>query len=261
MYIYPGIVAISGLSAPLLGGLLMDVSIWRPFILAVFLSLASVPFLLVIPENWHLATPRVVDIAPRSSHDSTDSIQIPDASETPSGHTYSSLPQEEPVNTTIVKQRRMEDPNQLFASGLLLCYTMFFLKRLAFTSQSFVYQYASQYLQWSLERTVILQFSRAMGATLVNCALIPGLSTYVINATRISTKQLDRSLVNGSASILAVGFGLVWIAKAPALFIIGMCHVLGSFHPLSILFNSYGDMWSRRRTRACSPRHRRLSCR
>ncbi len=217
MYFYPGIVAICGLSAPLVGARLMDGNIWRPFQVAVAGSLLSLPIILCMPEHWN---PKKHDISVHREATGADDI-IDNAQEQTVPGYVAVGPQDEPDGEPGRKREYSRWDSQLYSPDLLLCYCMFFLKRLAFTSEQFVYQFASQYLHWPLRRTTVLQLSRAAGSTLVNMILTPSLSTCILSSQLMRSERLDWGLICVSASVLTGGFCMLWAARTPATFITG----------------------------------------
>lgn len=214
MYLYPSISAISGLSAPFTGAWLMEVNIWLPFQLAVGVSLLSLPILFHIPERWHTPNPKKSDTL--STTEATNLGYAPE--EIP--HNYAAVQQEDSDGESD-RRREYSRGSELYSPQLLLCYSMFFLKRLGFMSYPFIYQFASRALHWPLRRTTILQISEAMGSTLANMILIPILSTYILNFQITTSERLDWSLVCVNSSVLASSFIILWLARTPFLFIAG----------------------------------------
>lgn len=215
MYLYPSISAISGLSAPFTGAWLMDVNIWRPFQLAVAVSLLSLPILYHIPERWtqnskkHDALPTT-----EASNLGYAREEIP--------RNYAAVQQEDSDGDSDKRREYSRRGSELYSPQLLLCYSMFFLKRLGFMSYPFIYQFASRTLHWPLRRTTILQISEAVGSILANMILIPILSTYILNFQITTSERLDWSLVCVSSTILASSYIILWLARTPFFFIAGM---------------------------------------
>lgn len=222
MYLYPGIVAASSLSAPFFGGWLMERSIWMPFHVAVGLTISTLAVVVGLREKYEVTDQADVSTTEFRTSGDLDAIGDPIRTEEREGHLYASLPQDPSLPTEATPRGWATLSGQLYGKGLVLCYVVFFLKRLGFASQPFIYQYASQYLQWPLQRTTVLQFSRAAGAAIVNVVLIPGFSTCAINSDMVSLEGLDHGLVAVSASILAFGFWLLWIAQTSIRFFAGM---------------------------------------
>ena len=248
MYLYPGVVAISGLSAPLLGGWLMDQSIWRPFQVAICLTLLSLVIVMAIHEDWQLSNSSKLDRPSSGDSQSLDSTQTPRSIAGRDEHQYASVSQEDELSTQATAGTHSVAWGQLYTKNLLLCYTMFFVKRLAFTSEAFIYQYAAQYLRWPLRQTTKLQFSRATGATVVNTALIPGISTYIVNSDVTIRGRLDRGLIAVSACILTSGFWLLWVAQTPKFFFLGKSSPCTQHRQqLNLARNSHGHMRDRGR--------------
>lgn len=230
MYLYPSISAISGLSAPFTGAWLMDVNIWRPFHLAVGVSLLSLPILYHIPERWKPNTKK---------HDTPSNTEATKLRYEPEEipYKYAAIHQEDSDGESDSRREYSRGGSELYSPQLLLCYSMFFLKRLGFMSYPFVYQFASRALHWPLRRTTILQISEAVGSTLANMILIPSLSTYILNFQITTSERLDWSLVCVNSSILACSFIILWLARTPVFFIAGMNGT--SFRLNFILTNNY----------------------
>lgn len=215
MYLYPSISAISGLSAPFTGAWLMEVNIWRPFQLAVGVSLLSLPILYHIPERWN-PDPKKHDTLPSTE---ATSLGYP-PEEIP--HNYAAVQQGDSDAESDSRREHPRRGSELYSPQLLLCYSMFFLKRLGFMSYPFIYQFASRALQWPLRRTTILQISEAVGAILANMILIPSLSTYILNFQITTSERLDWGLICVNSSVLAGSFIVLWLARTPFFFIAGM---------------------------------------
>lgn len=214
MYLYPSISAISGLSAPFTGAWLMELNIWRPFQLAVAISLLSLPILYHIPERW----------APNSKkHDTLASTEASNLGYAPeeTTHNYATVQQDDSDGESDRRQEHPRRSSDLYSPQLLLCYSMFFLKRLGFMSYPFVYQFASRTLHWPLRRTTVLQISEAVGSILSNMILIPIISTYILNFQIITSERVDWSLVYINSSILASSYIILWLARTPFFFIAG----------------------------------------
>lgn len=253
MYLYPSISAISGLSAPFTGAWLMDVNIWRPFQLAVGVSLLSLPILFHIPERW---TPNSKKHDTLSSTEATSLGYAPE--EMPND--YAAVQQEDSDGESDRRREYSRRSSELYSPQLLLCYSMFFLKRLGFMSYPFVYQFASRALHWPLRRTTILQISEAVGSTLANMILIPSLSTYILNFQITTSERLDWSLVCVNSSILAISFIVLWLGRTPFFFIAGMTNTTIFSQPNCILtkttIKSVGDYRDRIGPWAGNPGHR-----
>jgi hypothetical protein len=94
-------------------------------------------------------------------------------------------------------------------SGLCIIFAAFVLKRIAYTSESFIYQFASERLNLELRRTAAVNFSNYIGSTFVTSILLPGL--YYHWSLR-STQGPFRELWVCRFSVLVgdIGFAMVW---------------------------------------------------
>lgn len=197
----------------------MDVDIWRPFQLAVAVSLLSLPILYHIPERW-TQNSKKYDTLPttEASNLGYASEEIP--------RNYAAVQQEDSDGESGIRREHSRRGSELYSPQLLLCYSMFFLKRLGFMSYPFIYQFASRTLHWPLRKTTILQISEAVGSILANMILIPSLSTYILNFQILTSERLDWSLVCVNSSILASSYIILWLARTPFFFIAGMAWYL-----------------------------------
>lgn len=105
-----------------------------------------------------------------------------------------------------------ESRSALFSLPLIYCYAMFFVKRLAFASMNFVYQYVSRKFQWPLRRTAKLPAFRAFGALVATCSL-PVLSTYLLQRDITTPPPLDVNISIFSSILLGLGPLCFWLSS------------------------------------------------
>lgn len=180
--------AISALIAPPTSSVLLGRSLWLPFEVA-FANYAVIYLLLWwTPETW---SPRK-----RLSTSSSDEHSR-----------WAGM---------------LSKDSHLLSWNMLICFAAFFLKRTAFTSETFVYQYVSKELSWPLRRTAILQFTRWTGSFLVLAGILPGLAYFLVSVRRIDAGLVNVSAVRVSAAIGVVGHGLLWAARSPFVMIAGI---------------------------------------
>ncbi|KAF2124973.1 MFS general substrate transporter [Dothidotthia symphoricarpi CBS 119687] len=110
--------------------------------------------------------------------------------------------------------------------NLTVCFAIFVLKRLAFTSENFVFQYASKMLHWKLEKTAWIQFTQSLAAILITAVFLPGVNAYLHRQRKIRPIVIDISVARASMLIAVLGCLLLWRARNPATMISGV-FVLG----------------------------------
>lgn len=100
------------------------------------------------------------------------------------------------------------------------CLVTFFVKRVAFASESFVFQYASERFLWPLHRTTSLRVATASGAifaTLIACPL----SFSVLGKRGFAAHKLDLNAVRISLMIVVVSFFCAWRANTGLILALG----------------------------------------
>ena len=100
------------------------------------------------------------------------------------------------------------------------CLATFFVKRIAFASEAFVFQYASEKFLWPLHRTTYLRVATASGAifaTLVACPL----SLSILAGRGFAAPKLDLNAVRISLMIVLVSFFCAWKADTGLMLALG----------------------------------------
>jgi hypothetical protein len=103
-------------------------------------------------------------------------------------------------------------------SGLCMIFAAFLLKRIAHTSESFIYQFASEILNLELRRTAAVDFSKYIGSKIVTSILLPGFS-YHWSLRGTQGPSRDHWVCRCSVLVGDIGFAMVW--KSYSLFM--MC--------------------------------------
>jgi hypothetical protein len=106
--------------------------------------------------------------------------------------------------------------------NLKVCLLIFCLKRLAFTSENFVFQYASKVLHWKFEKTSWIQFTHSLAAIIITAVLLPSVNTYLQRKRGAISTAVDVVITRGSLLVAVVGCTLLWKATNPAAMISGM---------------------------------------
>lgn len=209
MYILAGIPHITTLVAPPLSGVLMVITIWLPFVVAIGALAMSLLIVVCMPESLDRQRYR----------DSTKGQGSPllGAADTLTPAEYS----EEPPSSSEQLPRGIHDrlPGPSVETkewwrdiviliqmpGLPFCYSLFFFKPLAMISKAFVYQYASYNFHWGLSQTTWLRFSQAGGSFLATIVALPLLSS-VLARRGLRAQILDLNVIRVSLLIATVGF-------------------------------------------------------
>ena len=104
--------------------------------------------------------------------------------------------------------------------GLIFCLAAFFLKRVAFTSESFVYQYVSEKFGWELRKTAWLGFASAAGAVTANSVVNPSINLFFAR-NNYNVHKLDHAVVFVSLLILSSAFLGMWVASSGKQIVVG----------------------------------------
>ena len=116
--------------------------------------------------------------------------------------------------------------NPIYIRALIIGYAIFFLKRIGFGSQDFVFQYISRVFQWDKPDTATLQLANALGATAILVTL-PLLTTHVIKRRLADYERVDLILLRISALVATAGPIMLWSSKES--WTIHCCMFLNSF--------------------------------
>lgn len=105
------------------------------------------------------------------------------------------------------------------------CFLAVLLKRMAFSSETLLYQYASDILGVVLSNTAWLRALQAIGATLVTGLGLPLAMQFLVRRGRQPSPSASFYVVQGSLTILAIGFITLWLGRYPAVIGIGKSQV------------------------------------
>jgi hypothetical protein len=120
-----------------------------------------------------------------------------------------------------LKRFRSEALSGLMTRNLKVCLLVFCLKRLAFTSENFVFQYASRLLHWNLEKTSWIQFTHSLAAIIITAVLLPSVNTLFQRRTGGISTAVDVTAARGSLLMAVLGCVLLWQAQSSTAIILG----------------------------------------
>lgn len=100
------------------------------------------------------------------------------------------------------------------------CLATFFFKRVAFTSEGFMFQYASEEFDWAFQRTSWLRVANACGAIFATMIAWPLLSSLFVRKGTVA-HRVDINSVRLSLGIVSLSFFFAWKARTGLLFLLG----------------------------------------
>lgn len=215
---------ITTLIAPPLSAIFMRISIWLPFEVAMGSLALTYLLILAMPESSKLKPP-----------DEDDQTTDPD----PFAHEHQPLLSPDldavpPVLPPHTPSPWYTEIHHLLRLPLLrFSLTIFFSARLALTAKAFVYQHASESFGWEMSTTTWLRVSQAIGASSVTLIALPTLNACLLHRRGLQAQQqqLDLSILRASLLVAAVGFAVLWRARADwvlvlALFVCGLSEAI-----------------------------------
>lgn len=104
---------------------------------------------------------------------------------------------------------------------LQFCILVVLFKRIAFSSETLLYQYASDVLNAQLSQTAWLRALQAIGATFATGVAVPFLMQILERRNRQSSSSASFLIVQGSLAVLATGFVFLWLERYPGIIGIG----------------------------------------
>lgn len=119
--------------------------------------------------------------------------------------------------------RRTVPPVGIFFNSPVthFCLAAFFLKRVAFTSEGFMFQYTSEKFGWELRRTTWLRVASASGAVFTTLAVCP-LLTFILRNRGYAAHKLDMNVIRTCLAILVLSFFAAWLADSGWLLVFGI---------------------------------------
>jgi hypothetical protein len=103
------------------------------------------------------------------------------------------------------------------------CLVAYMLKRIAFASEGFMFQYASEKFLWPLQQTTWLRVAQASSAIVATLLLCP-LATLILSSPRagdIPSHVVDLGMIRSALLILTISFFSAW--KAPSAMYLIVC--------------------------------------
>ena len=112
--------------------------------------------------------------------------------------------------------------------AVIFCFTCFVVKRIAFTSEYLMFQYAAELLDQTLDETAWIRIPVGLSATIATSLCLPLLFRGLERA-RLKSNALIWELraIRSSLAVLTMGFALYWMARHPALMSIGSYSAYG----------------------------------
>ncbi|EED16509.1 conserved hypothetical protein [Talaromyces stipitatus ATCC 10500] len=243
---------INRLISPRVATFLMGYSIYVPFWVAITTDCICLLMLVAWPNQSKKET-FMVDRT--GEMDSTDADSVSDSSNVYTPLLGSSSSSASSPSSPISSNNDQQLSTILKTAVLLLrhpasrfCFITYILKRIAFASEGFMFQYASEKFLWPLHQTTWLRVGQASGAilaTLILCPLIMSIfsktttadtmigdssRTSKISCGRFSAHVIDLTMIRSALSILTLSFFAAW--KAPS----AQWQVAGSAKALSQLY-------------------------
>jgi len=188
---------ISGLITPPIEAATMSVNVWLPFLVAIGVYVLMLLVVVAMPEaKKHLDTTQL----------ETSTLQIEPQGPT-SEDNDSSVHIAQPV-ISMLKTR-----------NLVICFLLFFLKRTAFMSEMFFYQYASTKFDLKLRQTPWFRSVKEISAILVLSLALPAITTSF--QRRYNSQVIDLNVLRGSLSTVVISFLAVYISESSWSFAFG----------------------------------------
>lgn len=207
MYVNPGIAAVSSIVAPLVAQRLLLRSVWVPFVVAIILSCICIPVIFALPSS------------PGQDHITDGDRYIAGSGSPTPEHHYALLRHESSSPSMVSSPISSPDSGKLSRTDflhtrpLVISYIIFVVKRFAFGSQDFVYQYVSRSFSWPLSRTATLQLAKALGASTILVAL-PAVSAYALRKKPGTQGHIDLVVLKGVAIVATIGPAMLWFSMA-----------------------------------------------
>ena len=128
----------------------------------------------------------------------------------------------EPINWNQIKELIPRIGCQFQSSASRFCLAAFFLKKIAFTSEGFMFQYASEKFLWKLRQTTWLRVASASSAVFVTLIACP-LLTSILTKKGFNAHNLDLNVIRYSLMIVVLSFFCAWRASSGLTLALGRC--------------------------------------
>ena len=231
------------LTAPPIAGALMNRNLYIPFWISISTYFASLLIAFIMNEPDH-KNDRQQYMAISGQEYNTFVLE-----ETVPDPTAITSPALAPTNSQFLKIPKLvklyiQQIAILFHSPAShFCLAAFFVKRIAFASESFVFQYASEKFLWPLHQTTYLRVATASGAIFATLIACPA-SFSILSRRGFATHKLDLSTVRISLTIVSLSFFCAWKANSGLMLALGM--LLQEVPLLKyrlMLIKNYSDDW------------------
>ncbi|MCJ1251903.1 hypothetical protein MMC30_009141 [Trapelia coarctata] len=219
---------VNRLITPRISAALMDKTLLTPFIVSFALLVTSLVVVLCLDE-------RQGDNRSNVQYESVPSEEQTSVATTDETHLLSRPPEPGiPKLMSIARSRSSSRTSgnpfceftsrvaRLFStSAAHFCVVAFFLKRVAFTSEGFMFQYASEKFGWKLQHTTWLRVSAAIGAIFTTLIACPTLA-YYFSTTGYKAAHVNIWIISVCLTILIIGFLDAFLAKSGAFPLVAM---------------------------------------
>ena len=190
---------------------LMQRSLRLAFAVILFMAILRYPVIWLLPETTHVR--------------SLSQISASEESTSPRSHEAESM--RPLLSQNIVETARFQSVGAklrtlLSYNTVIFCFTCFFVKRIAFTSEILMFQYTSEYFGQSLDKTAWIRLPIGLGAILVTGFCLPALFQS-LGKKRKQGHELkwEMRAARASLAILMTGFGLYWVAFNLPMMVVG----------------------------------------
>jgi hypothetical protein len=218
LFLIYGLGHLNTLVGPPAGALLMKRNLWIPMWIAVALILIRFLVLCALPEtNRTTVTARdsSTSICPGQDDGDRQITNLGPSSAESSNADFDNWNGWRYILPKLLKL--------VSTRGLIFCFACFFFKRIAFSSESIVYQWASEVLHARLYATAWLRVLQAGGASIVTLVLFPALAR-IYAKYGLATSRTDMWSIRMSLTVAMIGFGVLWIGRRPVVMGLGMSH-------------------------------------
>ena len=188
---------VSGLITPPVEAATMSVNVWLPFFVAIGAYILMLLVIMTMPEaKKQLSTSQVETLNLQTEYPGPTSE-----------HSRSSVFIARPI------VGMLKTPN------LVVCFLLFFLKRTAFMSEIFFYQYASAKFDLEIRQTPWLRSIKEVTAILILSLVLPTITTHF--QSRYDSQKIDLSVLRGSLFTMVISFLTVYVASSSWFFAFG----------------------------------------
>lgn len=188
---------LSGLVTPPVEAVTMSASFWLPFVVSIGAYILMLLVILAMPEpkkQLHTTRAEILNVQDEPTEATTEDNQSSKISHRPlSG--------------------MLKTPN------LVICFLLYFLKRTAFMSEIFFYQYASANFDFELRQTPWFRSIKEISAIIVLSLVLPAITASF--QRRYNSQAIDLNVLRGSLVTMVVSFFTVYVALSSWFFAFG----------------------------------------